>query len=308
MSVQPRTSNPELSTDLIVETKEIFKKVRKIEIKTRGLSSQIFSGHYHSSFKGKGMAFSEVREYQYGDDIRSIDWNVTARFNHPFVKVFEEERELTVMLLIDVSGSNEFGSRQQLKEEQMMEIAAVLAFSAIQNDDKVGVIFFSDKVEKFIPPKKGTSHILRIIRELIDFHPQSQKTDIAEGLRYLTNAIKKRCTAFIISDFMDKGFDNALKIASRKHDIVALRVYDKREIELPDMGLIKVYNKETNSKMWIDSSNSRTRGNYNKWWREHDKYLNTLFLKSGVDSTQFSTDLDYVKPLVNLFKRREARF
>jgi len=254
------------------------------------------------------MAFSEVREYQYGDDIRSIDWNVTARFNHPFVKVFEEERELTVMLLIDVSGSNEFGSRQQLKEEQMMEIAAVLAFSAIQNDDKVGVIFFSDKVEKFIPPKKGTSHILRIIRELIDFHPQSQKTDIAEGLRYLTNAIKKRCTAFIISDFMDKGFDNALKIASRKHDLVALRIYDKREIELPDMGLIKVYNKETNSKMWIDSSNSRTRWNYNKWWREHDKYLTTVFLKSGVDSAQFSTDQDYVKPLVNLFKRREARF
>jgi uncharacterized protein (DUF58 family) len=291
-----------------VETKEIFKKVRKIEIKTRGLSSQIFSGHYHSSFKGTGMAFSEVREYQYGDDIRSIDWNVTARFNHPFVKIFEEERELTVMLLIDVSGSNEFGTRQQLKEEQMMEIAAVLAFSAIQNDDKVGVIFFSDKIEKFIPPKKGTSHILRIIRELIDFHPQSQKTDIAEGLRYLTNAIKKRCTAFIISDFMDKGFDNALKIASRKHDLVALRIYDKREIELPDMGLIKVYNKETNSKMWIDSSNSRTRGNYNKWWREHDKYLTTVFLKSGVDSAQFSTDQDYVKPLVNLFKRREARF
>ena len=291
-----------------METKEIFKKVRKIEIKTRGLSSQIFSGHYHSSFKGKGMAFSEVREYQYGDDIRSIDWNVTARFNHPFVKVFEEERELTVMLLIDVSGSNEFGTRQQFKEEQMMEIAAVLAFSAIQNDDKVGVIFFSDKIEKFIPPKKGTSHILRIIRELIDFHPQSQKTDIAEGLRYLTNAIKKRCTAFIISDFMDKGFDNALKIASRKHDLVALRIYDKREIELPDMGLIKVYNKETNSKIWVDSSNSRTRENYNKWWREHDKYLTTVFLKSGVDSAQFSTDQDYVKPLVNLFKRREARF
>lgn len=291
-----------------MDTKEIFKKVRKIEIKTRGLSSQIFSGHYHSSFKGKGMAFSEVREYQYGDDIRSIDWNVTARFNHPFVKVFEEERELTVMLLIDVSGSNEFGTRQQFKEEQMTEIAAILAFSAIQNDDKVGVIFFSDKIEKFIPPKKGTSHILRIIRELIDFHPESQKTSITEGLRYLTNAIKKRCTAFIISDFMDRDFDNALKIASRKHDLVALRIYDKREIELPDMGLIKVYNKETGNKMWIDSGNSRTRDNYNKWWREHDKYLNTLFLKSGVDSATFSTDQDYVRPLVNLFKRREARF
>lgn len=254
------------------------------------------------------MAFSEVREYQYGDDIRSIDWNVTARFNHPFVKVFEEERELTVMLLIDVSGSNEFGSRQQLKEEQMTEISAILAFSAIQNDDKVGVIFFSDKIEKFIPPKKGTSHILRIIRELIDFHPESQKTSITEGLRYLTNAIKKRCTAFIISDFMDKGFDNALKIAGRKHDLVALRIYDKREIELPDMGLLKVYNKETGNKIWIDSGNSRTRENYNRWWLEHDKYLNTLFLKSGVDSAKFSTDQDYVRPLVNLFKRREARF
>jgi len=291
-----------------VETKEIFKKVRKIEIKTRGLSSQIFSGHYHSSFKGRGMAFSEVREYQYGDDIRSIDWNVTARLNHPYVKIFEEERELTVMLLIDVSGSNEFGTRQQLKEEQMTEIAAVLAFSAIQNNDKVGVIFFSDKIEKFITPKKGTSHILRIIRELIDFHPESQKTNISEGLRYLTNAIKKRCTAFIISDFMDKGFDNALKIAGRKHDIVALRVYDKREKELPKMGLVKVYNKETDSKMWVDSSSRQVRDNYKKWWAKHENYLNTLFLKSGVDAAHFSTGEDYVNPLVNLFRRREARF
>ncbi len=291
-----------------MEAKEIFKKVRKIEIKTKGLSSQIFSGHYHSSFKGKGMAFSEVREYQYGDDIRSIDWNVTARFNHPFVKIFEEERELTVMLLIDVSGSNEFGTRQQLKEEQMTEIAAVLAFSAIQNNDKVGVIFFSDKIEKFIPPKKGTSHILRIIRELIDFHPVSQKTDIAEGLRFLTNAIKKRCTVFIISDFIDKGFDNALKIAGKKHDIVALRVYDEREMELPRMGLVKVYNKETDKKIWIDTGNSKTRDNYFQWWKYHDKYLSSLFLKSGVDSANISTSQDYVKPLVSLFKRREARF
>jgi uncharacterized protein (DUF58 family) len=291
-----------------VETKEIFKKVRKIEIKTRGLSNQIFSGHYHSSFKGRGMAFSEVREYQYGDDIRSIDWNVTARFNHPYVKVFEEERELTVMLLIDVSGSNEFGTRQQLKEEQMTEIAAVLAFSAIQNNDKVGVIFFSDKVEKFISPKKGTSHILRIIRELIDFHPESQKTNISEGLRYLTNAIKKRCTAFIISDFMDRGFDDALKIAGKKHDIVALRIYDEREKELPKMGLVKVYNKETDSKMWIDSSNRKVRENYKNWWGIHEQYLHTLFLKSGVDVAKFSTDEDYVNPLVSLFRRREARF
>jgi uncharacterized protein (DUF58 family) len=291
-----------------VETKEIFKKVRKIEIKTRGLSNQIFSGHYHSSFKGKGMAFSEVREYQYGDDIRNIDWNVTARFNHPFVKIFEEERELTVMLLIDVSGSNEFGTQVQLKEELMTEIAAVLAFSAIQNNDKVGVIFFSDKIEKFIPPKKGTTHILRIIRELIDFRPDSQKTNVAEGLRYLTNAIKKRCTAFIISDFMDTGFDNAIKIAGRKHDLVALRVYDKREEQLPNIGLTKIYSKETGSRKWVDTSSKTVRENYRKWWIQHDGYLNRLFLKSGVDAAHFSTDQDYVKPLVNLFKRREARF
>ncbi len=291
-----------------MEAKDIFKKVRKIEIKTKGLSSQIFSGHYHSSFKGRGMAFSEVREYQFGDDIRNIDWNVTARFNHPFVKVFEEERELTVMLLIDVSGSNEFGTRVQLKEEQMTEIAAVLAFSAIQNNDKVGVIFFSDKMEKFIPPKKGSSHILRIIRELIDFHPESQKTDVSEGLRYLTNAIKKRCTAFVISDFMDKGFDNALKIARSKHDVVALRVYDKREAELPKVGLLKVFNKETGKKMWVDTSSDKVRNNYGKWWREHEAYLKNVFLKSGIDYATFSTDIDYVKPLVNLFKKREARF
>ncbi len=291
-----------------MEAKEIFKKVRKIEIKTKGLSNQIFSGHYHSSFKGKGMAFSEVREYQYGDDIRNIDWNVTARFNHPFIKVFEEERELTVMLLIDVSGSNEFGTKNQLKEEQMTEIAAVLAFSAIQNNDKVGVIFFSDKMEKFIPPKKGSSHILRIIRELIDFHPESQKTDISEGLRYLTNAIKKRCTAFVISDFMDKNFENALKIARSKHDVVALRVYDKRETELPKVGLLKVYNKETDRKMWVDTSSEKVRENYSKWWHGHEAYLKSVFLKSGIDYATFSTDMDYVKPLVNLFKKREARF
>ncbi|MCF8368316.1 MAG: DUF58 domain-containing protein [Bacteroidales bacterium] len=291
-----------------METKEIFKKVRKIEIKTRGLSNQIFSGHYHSSFKGKGMAFSEVREYQYGDDIRSIDWNVTARFNHPFVKIFEEERELTVMLLIDVSGSNEFGTQSQLKEEQMTEIAAVLAFSAIQNNDKVGVIFFSDKIEKFIPPKKGTSHILRIIRELVDFKPESQKTSVSEGLRYLTNAIKKRCTAFIISDFMDRDFENAINIASRKHDLVALRIFDKREAELPNIGLTKLFNKETGKKSWVDTSNRKVRENYNRWWHNHEEYLNKLFLKSGVDSAHISTDQDYVKPLVGLFKKREARF
>jgi uncharacterized protein (DUF58 family) len=291
-----------------METSGIYKKVRKIEIKTRGLSSQIFSGHYHSSFKGKGMAFSEVREYQFGDDIRSIDWNVTARFNHPYVKIFDEERELTVMLLIDVSGSNEFGTRRQLKEEQMTEIAAVLAFSAIQNNDKVGVIFFSDRIEKFIPPKKGTSHILRIIRELIDFRPQSQKTSIAEGLRFLTNALKKRCTAFVVSDFLDRGFEEALKIAANKHDIVALRIYDRRESSLPAIGLVKVFDKEEGKSRWVDTNDRSLRESYARRWADHQKTLNGIFIRYGIDSAEISTEEDYVKPLVSLFKKREARF
>ena len=254
------------------------------------------------------MAFSEVREYQYGDDIRSIDWNVTARFNHPFVKVFEEERELTVMMLIDVSGSNEFGTRRQLKEEMMTEIAAVLAFSALQNNDKVGVIFFSDRIEKFIPPKKGSSHVLRIIRELVDFRPQSQKTDISEALRFLTNAIKKRCIAFVLSDFIDNRFEPALKIASRKHDMVALRVYDERETELPRMGLVKLFNKETGKYMWVDTADRNVRENYSDWWRKLDRHLVTTFKKLGIDSASISTGQDYVRPLMGLFKRREARF
>jgi uncharacterized protein (DUF58 family) len=291
-----------------VETTEILKKVRKIEIKTRGLSSQIFSGHYHSAFKGKGMAFSEVREYQFGDDIRSIDWNVTARFNHPYVKVFEEERELTVMMLVDVSGSNEFGTQQQLKEEIMTEIAAVLAFSALNNNDKVGVIFFSDRIEKFIPPKKGSSHVLRIIRELIDFKPESQKTNISEALRFLTNAIKKKCIAFLISDFIDSGFEPALKIASRKHDLVALRIFDEREISLPPMGLVKVFNKESGRYMWVDTSDPSARKNYEHWWKKQEKYLDSTFKKLGVDNAGISTGQDYVRPLMALFKRREARF
>lgn len=253
------------------------------------------------------MAFSEVREYQYGDDIRSIDWNVTARFNHPYIKIFEEERELTVMLLIDVSGSNEYGSREKFKEDQMTEIAAVLAFSAINNNDKVGVLFFSDQVEKFIPPKKGRSHILRIIRELIDFKPESQKTDVAEALRYLTNAIKKRCTAFVISDFLDTGFDEALRIAGNKHDVVALRIYDESETHLPNMGLVKVYNKESGKYTWVDTSSARARANYNEWWRKQEKYLNDIFMRSGTDFVSISTNQDYVKPLVGLFKVREAR-
>jgi uncharacterized protein (DUF58 family) len=291
-----------------METSDILKKVRKIEIKTRGLSHQIFSGHYHSAFKGKGMTFSEVREYQYGDDIRNIDWNVTARFNHPYVKIFDEERELTVMLVIDVSGSNEFGTRQQLKEDLMTEIAAVLAFSAIQNNDKVGVLFFSDRVEKFIPPKKGKSHILRIIRELIDFHPQSQKTNISEGLRFLTNAIKKKSIAFVISDFMDQGFEQSLRIARRKHDIVAVRVYDQRETEIPAMGLLKVFDKETGKSLWVDTNDPGLRSNFTRHWDQHNAMLNTLFKRLGVDMASITTGEDYVRPLMNLFKIRESRF
>jgi len=291
-----------------LETSEIFKKVRRIEIKTRGLSNQIFSGQYHSVFKGRGMAFSEVREYQYGDDIRSIDWNVTARFNHPYVKVFDEERELTVMLLIDVSGSNEFGTQKQLKENIITEIAAVLSFSAIQNNDKVGVIFFSNKIEKFIPPDKGTTHILRIIRELIDFKPENKETNIAEALRYFTNVIKKRCTAFLISDFIDKGFENAIKIANRKHDIIAVKIYDERETEIPNIGLIKVKNAETGKKIWVDTSDPKVRSNYLIWAKRTDKKLDNLFTRSGVDIAKIRTDQDYVKPLINLFKRREARY
>lgn len=254
------------------------------------------------------MAFSEVREYQYGDDIRNIDWNVTARFNHPYIKVFEEERELTVMLVVDVSGSNDFGSGTQLKRMLAAEIAAVLAFSAIQNNDKVGVIFFSDQIEKFIPPKKGTSHILRIIREIISFEPQHQGTDIAEGLRFLTSAIKKRSTAFLISDFMTATtFDHALRIASRKHDLVALRITDKRELDIPPLGLLKLRDPETLKEIWIDSSSAAFRNNYKQKILAKSQMLNQLFARSGTDNTQLFTDEDYVKPLMKLFKRREAR-
>lgn len=290
-----------------METTDILKKVRKIEIKTRGLSNQIFSGQYHSAFKGRGMAFSEVREYQYGDDVRNIDWNVTARLNSPYIKIFEEERELTVMLLIDVSGSNEFGTQCQLKEDMITEIAAVLSFSAIQNNDKVGVIFFSDKVEKFIPPKKGTSHILRIIRELIDFKPESHKTDIAEALRYLTNVIKKRSTTFILSDFLDKNFDHAINIAARKHDISAIRVFDKRDTELPKLGLIKIFDKESGKYIWVDSDDTNVRNTYNMWWKNQNSYLKEVFAKSGVVEALIRTDRDYIKPLVTMFKKRESR-
>lgn len=290
-----------------MEATDIFKKVRKIEIKTRGLSNQIFSGHYHSVFKGRGMAFSEVREYQYGDDIRNIDWNVTARFDHPYIKVFDEERELTVMLLIDVSGSNEFGTHQNLKEDQITEIAAVLAFSAIQNNDKVGVIFFSNKIEKFIPPKKGTSHILRIIRELIDFKPENRETDISQALGYFTSVIKKRCTAFLISDFIDEGFEDALKITNRKHDLIALRISDRRENELPNVGMLQIKNAETGKITWIDTAHAALRKAYKMQALKKEKKLEETFLKCGVDVANIKTGEDYVKPLTGLFKRRESR-
>ena len=250
-----------------METSELIKKVRKIEIKTRGLSRNIFAGQYHSAFKGRGMAFSEVREYQFGDDIRAIDWNVTARYTRPFIKVFEEERELTVMLMVDVSGSRNFGTAHAMKREVVAEIAATLAFSAIQNNDKIGVLFFSDRVEKFIPPQKGKKHILFIIRELIDFQPESTQTDISVALKYLTNAIKKRCTTFLISDFIDKGnYKDALTIANRKHDLVAIQVYDQCEAELPSVGLLKIKDAETGTEKWVDTSSTRVREAYAKWW------------------------------------------
>lgn len=291
-----------------METSELLKKVRKIEIKSRGLTNHIFSGQYHSAFKGKGMAFSEVREYQYGDDIRSIDWNVTARLNHPYIKIFEEEREMTVMLLIDVSGSNKFGTQKQFKEDLITEIAAILSFSAIQNNDKVGVIFFSDKIEKFISPKKGSSHILRIIRELISFQPENTATNISEALRYFSNIIKKRCTAFLISDFQDNNFDDAIKITSKKHDLVAIRIYDELEFSFPDIGLVKLKDNESGKTIWVDSSDKQVRNNFELWSKHHEKYLNEVFIKSGVDDVRISTNQDYVKTLISLFKKRESRY
>ncbi len=316
----------------IVEAKELLKKVRKIEIKSRGLSRDIFAGYYHSAFKGRGMAFSEVREYQPGDDIRSIDWNVTARFDHPYVKVFEEERELTVMLLIDSSGSREFGTHGMLKKNMITEIAAVLSFSAIQNNDKIGVIFFSNKMEKFIPPKKGRKHILHIIRELIDFVPENRETDISVPLRFLTNVIKKRSTVFLISDFLqsspslkitgstdvslsgglesDKGkegisqLEDAVKITAKKHDLVSIRVYDQRETELPAVGMLRVMDSETGEMKWVDTLSRKVREQYSSWWRNYDKMLKGMFLKTGIDAVSIHTGEDYVLPLIKLFKRR----
>lgn len=288
-----------------METSELLKKVRQIEIKTRGLSANIFAGQYHSAFKGRGMAFSEVREYQYGDDIRDIDWNVTARYNKPFIKVFEEERELTVMLLVDVSGSQSFGTQSSTKRDVVTEIAATLAFSAIQNNDKIGVIFFSDKIEKFIPPKKGRKHILYIIRELINFEADSTKTDVSMALQYLTNVIKKRCTTFMISDFVDAAnYDNALTIANRKHDVVVLQVYDKLETELPNVGLMKILDAETGHEQWIDTSSKKLRTAYNSWWANRQSAMKEAFNRSRVDSISVRTDEDYVKALMMLFKKR----
>ena len=289
-----------------METSELLQKVRRIEIKTRGLSRNIFAGEYHSAFKGRGMTFAEVREYQYGDDVRSIDWNVTARFQHPYVKVFEEEREMTVMLLIDVSASHDFGSGNLYKRDVMTELAATLAFSAIQNNDKIGVIFFSDKIEKFIPPQKGRKHILYIIRELIDFKPESNKTDIALALKYFTNIIKKRCTAFLISDLLDsKSFEDELVIANRKHDLIALRVYDKRETELPPVGLMKVKDAETGERLWIDTDDRRWRMLYKNLWDENRLKLQHLLMKAGVDAISIDvSEDDYIKALIGLFKQR----
>ncbi|MCM1291581.1 MAG: DUF58 domain-containing protein [Prevotella sp.] len=288
-----------------MDAKELLKKVRKIEIKTRGLSQNIFAGEYHTAFKGRGMTFAEVREYQFGDDVRDIDWNVTARHNKPFVKVYEEERELTVLLLIDVSGSRNFGAVGEAKKEVMAEIAATLAFSSIQNNDKVGVIFFSDKVEKFIPPKKGRKHILLIIREIIDFTPEDKGTDIDSALVFLTNALKKRSTVFILSDFIDDhDYRKSLTIANRKHDVAAIQIYDKRDATIPDVGLVRVRDMETNADMWIDTSSVKIRRAYEKEWYERQQKLSGITARCGVDLASVSTDEDFVKALLGLFRRR----
>ena len=288
-----------------METSEIIKKVRKIEIKTRGLSSNIFAGQYHSAFKGRGMAFSEVREYQFGDDVRDIDWNVTARFHRPYVKVFEEERELTVMLLIDVSGSLDFGTQRQMKRDMVTEIAATIAFSAIQNNDKIGVVFFSDKIEKYIPPKKGRKHILYIIREMLDFQPESKRTDVKQAIEFLTSVQKRRTTAFILSDFYVRNdFLQSLQICNRKHDVVAIQVYDVRAKELPDVGLMKVIDAETGFEQYVDTGSKKLRLTYQRYWMGRQAELSETFNKSNVDHVSIATNEDFVKSLLLLFKQR----
>lgn len=290
-----------------MDAKELLQKVRKIEIKTRGLSQNIFAGEYHTAFKGRGVIFSEVREYQPGDDIRDIDWNVTARQNKPFVKVYEEERELTMMLLIDVSGSSDFGSVDEAKKERIAEIAATLAFSSIQNNDKVGVIFFSDRIEKFIPPKKGKKHILLIIREIIDMKPQSHGTDIDVALKFMTNALKKRCSAFLLSDFIDDhDYFSSMSIANRKHDLAAIQIYDRRDAQLPDVGLMRVRDMETGADRWIDTSSAKVRKAFEKAWYERQQKLATTTGRCGVDLASITTGEDYVKALLALFRNRST--
>lgn len=290
-----------------METSDLLKKVRYIELKTRGLTSQVFSGDYHSAFKGRGMAFSEVREYMPGDDIRTIDWNVTARFNHPYIKIFEEERELTVMLLVDISRSGDFGTHAQLKKELITELSAVLAFSAINNNDKAGVIFFSDIVEKFIPPKKGKAHILRIIRESLDSTPRGKGTNLNAALEYCTNAIKNRCIIFVISDFLAGAYEDSLRIANRRHDVVALHVYDRRETELPDIGLVQLADAETGDLQWVNTSDPAVREKYARASRMHQLWLNDLFRKTGVDHAHIATGDHYIHTLSALFRKRERR-
>ena len=290
-----------------MSTSSLLKKVRKIEIKTRGLSNHIFAGEYNTAFKGKGMAFSEVREYQSGDDVRSIDWNVTARYNSPYIKVFEEEREMTVMLLVDVSGSGNFGTKQQFKREIATELSAVLAFSAIKNNDKVGVIFFSDIIEEFIPPKKGKSHILRIIRQILSFKPQNKKTNISQAIEYFNNVMKKRCICFILSDYISSSFEKPLRVASKKHDIVALKVSDKREKTIPNIGIVPFKDSETEKVILLDTSSKLVRETFQKKQKEKQSEIEKLFPRCGVDLININTGEDYVKPLINFFKNRDRR-
>ncbi|MBD5374004.1 MAG: DUF58 domain-containing protein [Paramuribaculum sp.] len=291
-----------------MDATELLKKVRKIEIKTRGLSQNIFAGEYHTAFKGRGMTFAEVREYQYGDDVRDIDWNVTARHNHPYVKVYEEERELTVMLVVDVSGSRLFGAVGEEKREMIAEVAATIAFSAIQNNDKIGVLFFSDKIEKFIPPKKGRKHILFIIRELLDFTPENRGTDIAQALRYMTDALKKRCTTFLISDFIAPAdYRTALSVAANKHDVIGIQVYDKRDAQIPNVGLMRIQDLETGAERWIDTSSAAVRKTLGKWWYDRQQEMTDTLRKCGVDIASIATDEDYVRALMGLFRMRGVR-
>ena len=287
-----------------MDTKEILKKVRKIEIKTRRLSDHIFSGEYHTSFKGRGMTFSEVRQYQYGDDVRAIDWNVTARYNEPFVKVFEEERELTMMLIVDISGSESFGTKNQQKRDMVTEIAATLAFSATQNNDKIGLLLFSDQIELFIPPKKGKSHVLRIIRELIEFEPKSKKTDLSQALKYLSSVLKKKAIVFLISDFMTKDYEHTLKIASKRHDVTGIRVFDQREESIPNIGIVNMIDAETGETLLVDTTSNKVRMDYEKYYRENVNYFKDIFSKCGAGTISSRVDESYVTKLLGYFKAR----